>query len=137
MCSAEANETKVDSEAKQSKQAMDVKEMEMEEIDPSIKRTVNDIYEKVDSYMRIVRKTTRDMVPKAITLYIIKELQDYINDKILMDFLDLSNDEYVSIQGEKFNRAFVHLMISDLPTFTNNVHPASTTIVNSNTFFSI
>lgn len=78
--------------------AVDFKEMG--EIDPSIKRTVNDIYERVDSYMRIVRKTTRDMVPKAITLYIIKELQDYINDKILMDFLDLSNDEYVSIQNK-------------------------------------
>lgn len=99
MSSAEADETKVNSKVKQSEHAMDV--MEMEDWDPSIKRTVKVIYEKVDSYMRIVRKTTRDMVPKAITLYIIKELQDYINDKILMDFLDHSNDEYVSIQSVK------------------------------------
>lgn len=46
--------------------------------------------------MRIVRKTAIDMIPKAITLYVIKELRDYIENKLLVDFLCLSNDDYVS-----------------------------------------
>lgn len=55
-----------------------------------------DIYGKIDSYMRIVKKTVRDMVPKAITLYIIRELEKYINTELLMVILNVPNDNYVS-----------------------------------------
>ncbi|XP_055296155.1 dynamin-like isoform X2 [Sitodiplosis mosellana] len=98
MHSLEGEESKANHETKDAKDAKDEKEMKNYNIDPSLNRTVGDIYEKIDSYMRIVKKTTRDMVPKAITLYVVKELQDYINDKILMDFLGLPSDEY----AEKF-----------------------------------
>lgn len=70
---------------------------EKEDLDPSHNQTVDNIYEKIDSYMRIVRKTTCDMIPKAITLYGIKEVQNYINDTLIMKFIGLPNDEYVSI----------------------------------------
>lgn len=68
-----------------------------DEVDSAFDGEVGLIYEKIDSYLRIVKKTIRDMVPKAITLYIIKELQDYINNKLLIVLLSLPNDDYVSI----------------------------------------
>lgn len=55
------------------------------------------VFSKKDSYMRIVQKTTRDMVLKAITLFIIKKLQSYINDTLMLELMDHSDDEYVSI----------------------------------------
>lgn len=61
-------------------------------------KIVRDISEKIDSYMRIVRKTTRDMVPKAITLYVINELEAFIDRELLALIFTDSNDEYVSIQ---------------------------------------
>lgn len=70
--------------------------IKMEDINPMLNKTVDDMYQKIDSYMRIVRKTARDMVPKAITFFVINALQDYISDKLMMDFLGLPTDEYVS-----------------------------------------
>lgn len=61
-------------------------------------KIVRDISEKIDSYMCIVRKTTRDMVPKAITLYVINELEAFIDRELLALIFTDSNDEYVSIQ---------------------------------------
>lgn len=46
---------------------------------------VEDIYEKVGSYMRIVKKTACDMVPKAITLFIIRNLQEFIQNDLLTE----------------------------------------------------
>lgn len=37
----------------------------------------------VDSYMKIVTKTTRDMVPKAIMMLIINNAKDFINGELL------------------------------------------------------
>lgn len=56
-----------------------------------------DIHDKVNAYMRIVNKTVRDMIPKAITLLIIRELEKYINTELLMVILNVPNDNYVSI----------------------------------------
>ncbi|KAG4066391.1 hypothetical protein HA402_010407, partial [Bradysia odoriphaga] len=61
-------------------------------VEPSLERAIAIIYNGVDSYMSIVKKTTRNMVPKAITLYIIKELDDYINRRLFLELLALSND---------------------------------------------
>lgn len=74
-----------------------LKEKEMKKLeDVKCNENVVAIYEYIESYMRIVRKTTTDMVPKAITLYVIKELQDYIDNNLLVDFISLPNDAYVS-----------------------------------------
>lgn len=42
------------------------------------KRDVSECFEKVSKYMAIVRKNACDMVPKAIKLYIIDDLKNFI-----------------------------------------------------------
>lgn len=46
------------------------------------KQDVSECYEKVIEYMEIVKKTSRDMVPKAIKLYIIDDLKDFIQNDL-------------------------------------------------------
>lgn len=48
-----------------------------------LERQVETIRNLVESYMRIVTKTTRDMVPKAIMMLIINNLKDFINGELL------------------------------------------------------
>lgn len=57
---------------------------------------VHDISEKIESYLNIVKKTTRDMVPKAVTLYIINELKAFIDTELLALIVNDTNDIYVS-----------------------------------------
>lgn len=53
--------------------------------------------------MKIVKKTLRDMVPKAIRFFIIRKLEDFI-EKDLIDLLFNQTDRYVSIRRlENFN----------------------------------
>ncbi|KAK5649746.1 hypothetical protein RI129_000775 [Pyrocoelia pectoralis] len=52
-------------------------------MDPQLERQVETIRNLVDSYMRIVTKTTRDLVPKAIMLLIINHTKDFINGELL------------------------------------------------------
>lgn len=51
--------------------------------DPQLERQVETIRNLVDSYMRIVTKTTRDMVPKCIMMLIINNTKDFINGELL------------------------------------------------------
>ncbi|XP_054087484.1 dynamin isoform X3 [Zeugodacus cucurbitae] len=51
--------------------------------DPQLERQVETIRNLVDSYMKIVTKTTRDMVPKAIMMLIINNSKDFINGELL------------------------------------------------------
>lgn len=48
-----------------------------------LERQVETIRNLVDSYMRIVTKTTRDMVPKAIMMLIVNNIKDFINGELL------------------------------------------------------
>jgi dynamin GTPase len=52
-------------------------------LDPQLERQVETIRNLVDSYMRIVTKTTRDLVPKTIMHLIIKNTKDFINGELL------------------------------------------------------
>lgn len=56
---------------------------------------IEDIFEKIVSYMRIVKKTMCDMVPKAITLFIIRKLQQFIQKDLLSESVSkyLEEDE--------------------------------------------
>lgn len=45
--------------------------------------------------MRIVKKTLCDMVPKAVTLFIIRELEKFIKTSLLVRLPGPSNDETV------------------------------------------
>ncbi|XP_048481570.1 dynamin isoform X3 [Plutella xylostella] len=52
-------------------------------MDPQLERQVETIRNLVDSYMRIVTKTTRDLVPKTIMMLIINNAKDFINGELL------------------------------------------------------
>ncbi|KAL0276134.1 UNVERIFIED_CONTAM: hypothetical protein PYX00_003775 [Menopon gallinae] len=52
-------------------------------MDPQLERQVETIRNLVDSYMKIVTKTTKDLVPKTIMLIIINNAKDFINGELL------------------------------------------------------
>ncbi|XP_055691933.1 dynamin isoform X3 [Lutzomyia longipalpis] len=56
---------------------------ETSSLDPQLERQVETIRNLVDSYMKIVTKTTRDMVPKALMMMIINNAKDFINGELL------------------------------------------------------
>jgi dynamin 1/3 len=58
-------------------------EQQTSSLDPQLERQVETIRNLVDSYMKIVTKTTRDMVPKAIMYLIVNNAKDFINGELL------------------------------------------------------
>lgn len=62
-----------------------------------IKRDVSECHEKVTKYMAIVKKTARDMVPKAIKVYIIGNLQKYIQKFKLDPDLNLVSETLIGL----------------------------------------
>ncbi|XP_039289620.1 dynamin isoform X17 [Nilaparvata lugens] len=52
-------------------------------MDPMLERQVETIRNLVDSYMKIVTKTTRDLVPKTIMYLIINDAKNFINGELL------------------------------------------------------
>ena len=46
-------------------------------MDPQLERQVETIRNLVDSYMRIVTKTVRDLVPKAVMFLIVSKVCSY------------------------------------------------------------
>lgn len=67
-------------------------------MDPQLERQVETIRNLVDSYMKIVTKTTRDLVPKAIMMLIINNAKDFINGELLAH-LYASGDQ---VSGKSF-----------------------------------
>ncbi|CAH1111021.1 unnamed protein product [Psylliodes chrysocephalus] len=56
-----------------------------DDVDPQLKRQVEVIRNLVESYMSIVTKATRDLVPKMITCLIIKNTKNYIFEELLVN----------------------------------------------------
>lgn len=59
----------------------DGKSQEQQSLDPALERQVETIRNLVDSYMRIVTKTIRDLIPKAImylTVNNVSELHRFV-----------------------------------------------------------
>jgi len=52
-------------------------------VDPQLERQVETIRNLVDSYMKIINKTTRDMVPKIIMHFIINNVREFIKNEII------------------------------------------------------
>ena len=52
-------------------------------MDPQLERQVETIRNLVDSYMRIVTKTIRDLVPKSIMYHIINSTKNFIKGELL------------------------------------------------------
>jgi dynamin GTPase len=64
-------------------------------MDPQLERQVETIRNLVDSYMKIVTKTTRDLVPKTIMHLIINNAKDFINGELLAH-LYASGDQVIA-----------------------------------------
>lgn len=83
-------------------------------LDPMLERQVETIRNLVDSYMRIVTKTTRDMVPKAIMMLVINNVKDFINGELLAH-LYASGDQVSFILYciiiSNWSREFIHSFI--------------------------
>ena len=55
----------------------------MGSVDPQLERQVETIRNLVDSYMKIVTKTCRDLVPKIIMNLMINDAKGFINGELL------------------------------------------------------
>ena len=55
----------------------------MGSVDPQLERQVETIRNLVDSYMKIVTKTCRDLVPKTIMFLMINDAKSFINGELL------------------------------------------------------
>ena len=71
-------------------------ETQTSSLDPQLERQVETIRNLVDSYMRIVTKTTRDMVPKCIMYLIVNNAKDFINGELLAH-LYASGDQVIKL----------------------------------------
>ncbi|KAJ8300049.1 hypothetical protein KUTeg_021568 [Tegillarca granosa] len=56
---------------------------EMASMDPQLERQVETIRNLVDSYMKIVNKTQRDLTPKTIMYMIVNDVKAFIGDELL------------------------------------------------------
>ena len=69
-------------------------------MDPQLERQVETIRNLVDSYMKIVTKTTRDLVPKTIMYLMINDVKQFINGELLANLYatgdTVSNKERLS-----------------------------------------
>ncbi|KAL3104123.1 hypothetical protein niasHS_002150 [Heterodera schachtii] len=61
-------------------------------LDPQLERQVETIRNLVDSYMRIINKTIRDLVPKAIMHLIVNKLGDFLKDELLASLYQHGGD---------------------------------------------
>merc|ERR1719361_3091624 len=59
------------------------KENALGSVDPQLERQVETIRNLVDSYMKIVTKTCRDLVPKSIMYLMINDVKQFINAELL------------------------------------------------------
>jgi len=73
-------------------------------MDPVLERQVETIRNLVDSYMKIVTKSCRDLVPKIIMHLIINNSKDFINGELLAH-LYASGDQVIYII---FNNMYIN-----------------------------
>lgn len=72
-------------------------------MDPQLERQVETIRNLVDSYMKIVTKTTKDLVPKTIMMLIINNAKDFINGELLAH-LYASGDQVRIFESKNVNK---------------------------------
>jgi dynamin GTPase len=56
---------------------------EMSSMDPQLERQVETIRNLVDSYLKIIHKTQRDLVPKTIMHLIVNEMKSFVSSELL------------------------------------------------------
>jgi dynamin GTPase len=62
-----------------------------ESVDPQLERQVETIRNLVDSYLKIITRTCRDMVPKTIMFMIINDVKAFINGELLANLYATGN----------------------------------------------
>lgn len=71
-----------------------------ENVDPQLKRQVEVIRNLVDSYMSIVTKSTKDLVPKIITNIVLNNTKKYIFEELLVHVY--ANEDQVSLNSGNY-----------------------------------
>lgn len=61
-------------------------------MDPQLERQVETIRNLVDSYMRIITKTIRDLVPKAIMHLIVNRISEFLREELLAHLYQSGGD---------------------------------------------
>ncbi|XP_073243660.1 dynamin-1-like [Porites lutea] len=60
-------------------------QVEIGTLDPQLERQVETIRTLADSYIRIVSKTVRDLVPKTVMFFVVNNVKDFIGQELLAD----------------------------------------------------
>uniref|UniRef100_A0A7E4ZUD2 Dynamin n=1 Tax=Panagrellus redivivus TaxID=6233 RepID=A0A7E4ZUD2_PANRE len=66
--------------------------VEESSMDPQLERQVETIRNLVDSYMRIITKTIRDLVPKAIMYLIVNKISEFLREELLAHLYQSGGD---------------------------------------------
>ena len=66
-------------------------EKRTESVDPQLERQVETIRNLVDSYLKIITRTCRDMVPKTIMCIIVNDVKNFINTELLANLYAVGN----------------------------------------------
>uniref|UniRef100_A0AC34RFI0 Dynamin GTPase n=1 Tax=Panagrolaimus sp. JU765 TaxID=591449 RepID=A0AC34RFI0_9BILA len=61
-------------------------------MDPALERQVETIRNLVDSYMKIIVKTIRDLIPKAIMHLIVNKISEFLRDELLAHLYQTGGD---------------------------------------------
>ncbi|XP_067940111.1 dynamin-1-like isoform X3 [Watersipora subatra] len=77
------------------------KPSEEKSLDPLLERQVETIRNLVDSYMKIVRKTTRDMAPKYIIHLVINKVKDFASSELVSHLYTAANQEDLMEESEE------------------------------------
>ncbi|RNA38746.1 dynamin isoform X6 [Brachionus plicatilis] len=72
-------------------------------LDPQLEREVETIRNLVDSYIKIVNKTTRDMIPKIIMFMVINNLREFFKNEIIAQIY--SSTDQSTLMEESFEEA--------------------------------
>ncbi|XP_066259141.1 dynamin-like [Euwallacea similis] len=64
-----------------------------EDEDPQLKRQVEVIRNLVDSYMNIIKKSTKDLVPKIITHFVLNSTKKFISEELLLHVYSTENQD--------------------------------------------
>jgi dynamin GTPase len=66
---------------------------EASSMDPQLERQVETIRNLVDSYMRIVTKTIRDLVPKCIMCLVVNRIGEFLREELIMRIYQAGDTE--------------------------------------------
>lgn len=73
---------------------------ESEEMDPQLERQVETIRNLVDSYMKIVTKNIKDLVPKAIVQLIVNKVTSFMKDEMLVHLYKSGDQDSLMEESE-------------------------------------